>query len=172
MNENISFRRKNRHGGGISREIFSKYGSSGSSSSIDGHQRGHIPGDRLPWPGFSLVELLVAFTVIMVTLLTTAQVLILSQAIQNRYRDHIRALGVISERLEHFRSLPFDSPELAEGLYSEVRGDPGSERSFTLSWTISVVSPAMKSVSIACARTGYPERKTETILFLSRDLEF
>ncbi len=122
--------------------------------------------------GFSLVERLVAFVVIMLTLLTTAQLLILSQVIQNRYRDHIRALDTITERLEHLRSLPFDSPELEAGQYSEVQGDVDRERSFTLSWTISVVSPRMKSVRIACARTGYPERKTETILFLSQDLEF
>ena len=126
----------------------------------------------LPRKGFSLVELLVAFVVIMITLLTTAQLLILSQVIQNRYRDHIRALAAIVDRLEHLRSLPFDSPELAAGQYGEVQGDPGSERSFTLSWTISQVSPRMKSVWIACARTGYPQRGTETTLFLSRDLEF
>ena len=122
--------------------------------------------------GFSLVELLVAFVVIMITLLTTAQLLILSQVIQNRYRDHIRALGAIADRLEHFRSLPFDSPELAAGQYGEVQGDAASGRSFTLNWTISEVSPRMKSVWITCARTGYPQRGTETTLFLSRDLEF
>lgn len=122
--------------------------------------------------GFSLVELLVAFVVIMITLLTTAQLLILSQVIQNRYRDHIRALGAIAERLEHLRSLPFDNPELDAGQYGEVQGDAASGRSFTLNWTISVVSPRMKSVWIACARTGYPQRGTETTLFLSRDLEF
>ncbi len=142
------------------------------TSTDKNRHKGYFSKNNFSQDGFSLVELLVAFVVIMITLLTTAQLLILSQVIQNRYRDHIRALGAIADRLEHFRSLPFDSPELAAGQYGEVRGDAASGRSFTLNWTISVVSPRMKSVWIACARTGYPQRGTETTLFLSRDLEF
>ena len=144
------------------------------SSALPGAARsGGIPGRNRPVDdGFSLLELLVAFVVIVFALLTTAQLLLLSRAVQNRYRDHVQALATVAERLEHFRSLPFDSPELAPGRYRETLGDAESERSVTLNWTISPAAPRLKSEWIACARTGYPERKVETVLFLSRDLEF
>jgi len=122
--------------------------------------------------GFSLMELQVAFVVIIFFLLSTAQLLILSQSIQNRYKEHILILRLISEQLEHLRSLPFNSPEVAEGFYTDNLTELDSERVFRMNWTISDISPRLKSIDISCFPEGYKKRETKTILYLSSDLEF
>ena len=127
---------------------------------------------RLSVQGFSLMELQIAFVVITFFLLSTAQLLILSQSIQNRYKDHILIMRLISEQLEYLRSLPFTSPEVAEGFYTDNLTEPDSARVFRINWTISDISPRLKSIDVSCFPEGYKKRETKTILYLSSDLEF
>lgn len=122
--------------------------------------------------GFSLMELLIAFVVITFFLLSTAQLLILSQSIQNRYKEHILIIRLISEQLEYLRSLPFNSPEVAEGFYTDNLTELDSEHVFRINWTIWDISRRLKSIDISCSPEGYKKRETKTILYLSSDLEF
>ena len=127
---------------------------------------------RLSVKGFSLMEVQIALVVITFFLLSTAQLLILSQSVQNRYKDHIRIMRLISEQLEYLRSLPFSSPEVAEGFYTDNLTELDSVRVFRINWTISDISPRLKSIDISCFPEGYKKRETKTILYLSSDLEF
>lgn len=127
---------------------------------------------RLSVKGFSLMEVQIALVVITFFLLSTAQLLILSQSVQNRYKDHIRIMRLISEQLEYLSSLPFSSPEVAEGFYTDNLTEMDSTRVFRINWTISDVSPRLKSIDISCFPEGYEKRETKTILYLSSDLGF
>jgi Tfp pilus assembly protein PilV len=118
------------------------------------------------------MEVQIALVVITFFLLSTAQLLILSQSVQNRYKDHIRIMSLISEQLEYLRSLPFSSPEVAEGFYTDNLTELDSVRVFRINWTISDISPRLKSIDISCFPEGYKKRETKTILYLSSDLEF
>jgi Tfp pilus assembly protein PilV len=121
---------------------------------------------------FSLIELQIAIVLITIFLLSTAQLLILSRSIQYRYKDHILIMGMISEKLEHFRSMPFDSPEAAVGSYTEEQTEMDTARVFRIDWTISDISPRLKSVDISCFPEGYEKRETRAIVYLSSDLGF
>ncbi len=135
------------------------------------------PKDSNPWKrrktkGFSLIELIIGFAILVFFLLSTAQLLLLSKSIQNRYKDHILIMRFISDRLEYLRSMPYDSPEIQQGIFTDLKFDPDSSNRFRIVWQISDISSRLKSIDISCYPEGNTTRKTETNLYLCLNLEF
>lgn len=122
--------------------------------------------------GFSLIDLLLAFSIIIFLLVHLAQMLIMAQNSQNRYRDHLLASGFVMEQLAVLRSLPFQHVDLQSGTYIKECKDADSERVFVLDWIISDISPELKSVDIECSRKEDSKHGTKTSLYISRELGF
>ena len=122
--------------------------------------------------GFSLIDLLLASSIIIFLLANLAQILVLAQNSQNRYRDHLLASAFVGEQLAVFRSLPFQHLDLQPGTYIKECKDADSERVFTLTWTIFEISTDLKSVKIDCSRKGDARHGTETSLYISQELGF
>jgi hypothetical protein len=123
-------------------------------------------------PGFSLIELMISGTILIQMLLSTAQLLLLAQQMKNRYRDHLITIGMISDQIEYFRSLSFESPELAPGEGLRIRTDTDSGLDFIVRWTVRFPSPSLKTLEMACYPKNQPRRRTTTTLYLSSDLGF
>jgi Tfp pilus assembly protein PilV len=122
--------------------------------------------------GFSLIELLVAFALMMFVLLSTAQLLIFAQSVFSRYRDLVQSSHYMLERLERLRALPLESPELQAGDYTADHTDPVSQRTYVLQWSIRDTNPSQKTVSILCHPSGHVRRRAETELLLLERLGF
>ena len=122
--------------------------------------------------GFSMIDLLLAFAIIFFLLVNLAQILILAQNSQNRYRDHLLASGFVLEQLAVLRSCPFQHTDMQPGSYLKEYQDPDSERVFVVNWTIADVSPDLKSVEICCSRKEGSKHATKTSLYLSQELGF
>ena len=122
--------------------------------------------------GFSLIELLIAFALMMFVLLSTAQLLIFAQSVFSRYRDLVQSSHFMAERLEHLRALPFESPELQAGDYRAEHTDPVSRRIYVLEWTIQDTAASRKTVRILCHRSGHIRRRAEAELLLLERVGF
>lgn len=122
--------------------------------------------------GFSLIELLIAFSLLVFVLVSSAQLLIYAQSVFSRYRDLVQCSHTLAEHAEHLRSLPFDSPELKTGSYAVENTDPSSGRTYALTWTIEDAAPGQKTVRIRCHRTGHARRGSEAELLLLSALGF
>jgi Tfp pilus assembly protein PilV len=122
--------------------------------------------------GFSLIEILIAFSLIVFVLMSTAQLLIYAHSVFSRYRDLVQSSHYLTEQAEHLRGLPFASTELKAGSYTSERTDPASRRTYTITWTIQDLTPAQKTVRIQCRRSGHARRRAETELLLLDGLGF
>jgi hypothetical protein len=105
-------------------------------------------------------------------ILGTAQLVLLSKHTQQRYRDHLKTMSIISDHSELFRGLPFQSSELDPGKSSQEFLDPESGRIYVLEWEIEDISSSMKSVHISCHPVGYRDRISQATLWLSQELGF
>src|SRR4030042_6450524 len=65
--------------------------------------------------GFNLIELLISSSLILFLVAGTAQLLGLSLIAKRNADFHFRATRLASSRLEHFKPLSHDSPELEAG---------------------------------------------------------
>lgn len=131
------------------------------------------PKSENPAPqGFGLIELMISGTILIQMLLSTVQLLLLAQEMKNRYRDHLITIGMISDQIEYFRSLPFENPELAPGEGFKIRTDTNSGLDYIVQWTVRAPSPSFKTLEMACYPKTHPRRRTTTSLYLSRDLGF
>ncbi len=122
--------------------------------------------------GFFLIDLIFASSIVIFLLVHLAQMLIMAQNSQNRYRDHLLASGFVMEQLAVLRAFPYQHVDLEPGTYIKECHDADSERMFVLDWTISDLSSDLKSVTIACSRKEDSKHKTETSLYISQELGF
>lgn len=92
--------------------------------------------------GFSLIELLVAMTVLGIGLLTTAQMVPLAMAGVSQAGLRSRSVQFAQERLDDLKASDFDSAALTAGDYQEVVDN------ITLDWTITDSEPLPNSKRI------------------------
>ena len=125
-----------------------------------------------PIRGYSLLELLIAFTLLVFIFLSTAQLLIFAQSVFNRNRDLIQGSHYLAEELERLGGLPDLSPDLSAGEHTREQSDFPRKRNFLLRWTIQETAAGQKTVHIVCCRADYDKRKIESYLILLNRLGF
>jgi len=129
-------------------------------------------GSSIQAQGFSLIELLLASSLIIFLLLGSAQLLFHTLQSRSRANNHLNTLMLLSTRLEMLRSCPHDSTELSEGQRSLHIDDQSSHQNYLLAWDIKEVSADLKSITIECSSQNHPSQKTRMMLYVSRSLEF
>jgi len=122
--------------------------------------------------GFSLVEVLISFALVIFLITGTAQLTMHSLLVQRRADYSLRATELASSKLEYLKSLPYESDELKEALQTELLREENSLKTFRREWRIEDISSNMKKIEIECFAESYPEKKTRLILLISRELGF
>ena len=122
--------------------------------------------------GFSLIELLCAFTLVTIFILGTAQLIIYSLFIQSNTNSRLQTVELAQAKLEYFKSLPYASTSLGNGEKEEIITETTSSQSYVLKWNIQDITGDLKQVEIECYPSTQPKRKTRLMLYLSRQLGF
>jgi Tfp pilus assembly protein PilV len=121
--------------------------------------------------GFTLLELLVSFVLVILLITATAQLTIHSLLIQKRADCNLRTAELASSKLEYLKSLPYESDELKEAVLTESI-EEGSFNTYQREWRIEEVASNMKKIEIKCFAQSCPSKNIKLILFLSRELGF
>ncbi len=135
-----------------------------SNFSIESAQRLYL--------GFTLIEVLVSASVIILLLLSLAQLTVHSLLIKRISEYRINSAVLASSKLEYFKSLPFESEELAEGSGEETIEKQGLKGLYRRQWSIQDVSPEMKEIEIECFYAHSPERKIRLVFYMFKKLGF
>jgi len=122
--------------------------------------------------GFNLIELLISSSLILFLVAGTAQLLGLSLTAKRNADFHFRAARLASSRLELFKSLSHDSPELEAGTHEEVIIDPSSPESLRIAWRVEDLDKNLKKVVLEFFSPNKTRRKAVFCLLLCRELEF
>jgi Tfp pilus assembly protein PilV len=122
--------------------------------------------------GFTLIELIISFTIIIVLLLGAAQLTIHSLFVKRRSDISVKSAELASSKLEHLKALPFESEELGDGYSADrIQGAPGKEQ-YLRKWHIHEVSLHLKRVEIECISESNPKKGIRMVLYYSRELDF
>ncbi len=122
--------------------------------------------------GFSMIELLISSSLILILITGTAQLLILSLSAGRTADSHFTAARLASSRLEEFKSLSFDDIGLRAGAYEEFASDPASPEKFVMTWRIEDREENLKKIVLGVHPQGQPQRRTAFCLLLCKELEF
>jgi prepilin-type N-terminal cleavage/methylation domain-containing protein len=122
--------------------------------------------------GFTLVEVLISFSIIAVLALGTAQLTLQSIVVKRRTDYNLRAAELVCAKLEHLKSLSFESGELDECLITERLQGGSNGEFYQREWKVQNMSPELKKIEIECYCESCPQKKTRLFLFYSRKLGF
>lgn len=122
--------------------------------------------------GFSLIELLISFSLIMFLIIGAAQLTLYSLLIKRRCAYSIKSAELASAKLEYFKSLGYQSEELNEGSKTETLRARNPRGNYKRKWKIQDVSPFLKSMEMECFFENCPQKKVRLKLFLSRNIGF
>jgi Tfp pilus assembly protein PilV len=123
-------------------------------------------------PGFTLVEFLVSFTLVMLLLTGTVQLTIHSLLVKRNADLNLKTAELASSLLEYFKSLPYESEELKEGRWSDTFQEEDSLETFRQEWKVENISPTLKSIEVECFSEKHPLKKIRLVLYLSKELGF
>jgi Tfp pilus assembly protein PilV len=122
--------------------------------------------------GFTLVEFLVSFTLVTLLITGMVQLTIHSLLVKRNADLNLKTAELASSLLEYFKSLPYESEELKEGLKSETFQEKGSREAFRQKWRVEHISPNLKRIEVECFSEKHPLKKTRLVLYLSKELGF
>lgn len=122
--------------------------------------------------GFSLVELLISFSIVSFLILGILQLTLYSLSLKRRSEDGTKSAELAASKLEFFKSFPYESADLSSGPYTDSLECSVPRRTFHREWSIKETSPNMKKIEINCYSESSPEKKTQLVLFFSRELGF
>ncbi len=128
------------------------------------HQKNHT--------GFTLVEFLVSFTLVMLLLTGMVQLTIHSLLVKRNADINLKTVELTSSLLEYFKSLPYESEELKEGFQSEIFQEKGSLEAYRQEWRVENISPNLKKIEVECYSEKHPLKKIRLVLYLSKELGF
>lgn len=122
--------------------------------------------------GFSLVDVLVSFSVTATLVFGLAQ-LTLHAVYTKKLSDlRLRAAELASEKLEYLRSSFYEQRALEEESgQNEVRPD-GQAEAYVIRWDIASESPHLTRIEVECHARNQAQRKTRLVLFVHRGLGF
>jgi hypothetical protein len=122
--------------------------------------------------GTSLVEVLVAMSLVLLLVVGAAELAVSSLRAKRR-GDVLAALTrAVGDRFESLKSRPFDDGALAAGSYAAtVRVEPG-HCLVDEEWEIDDDGEGLKRVQLSVVLNGRPGPETTAVLFISRDLGF
>ena len=122
--------------------------------------------------GFTLLELLISFTIVTILLLGAAQLTLHSVYVKRTSDRSLESAELASEKLEYLKSLPFGSQELEQSSNMErIRNQRGKDI-FRREWRIFDVNSKMKRIEVECHSESSAHRIVRFVLFYSKELGF
>jgi prepilin-type N-terminal cleavage/methylation domain-containing protein len=122
--------------------------------------------------GFSLIELLISMSLIFFLLTGMAQLIILSCATKKKAEFHLTAASLACSKLEHLKSLPFESPELEQGCHAESVKDSLSAEVLLREWRVLDLAEDMKKIVLKVSSPNNRKKEAAFVLLINRKLEF
>jgi prepilin-type N-terminal cleavage/methylation domain-containing protein len=122
--------------------------------------------------GFTLLELLISFAIVVILLLGAAQLTLYSLHVKKTSDCSLESAEWASDKLEYLKSLPFDCKELEECSAEEKIRGQRNEDIFQRTWIISDISLSIKRIEVECYSTRCVPKKTRIVLFYSKELGF
>lgn len=122
--------------------------------------------------GFSMIELLVSFTIITLLIIGITELVIYSMRIKYRGDSNIQSAELAAAKLEFLKSLPFDSTGLNDGSTTESVLGEDQHKIFWRTWVVHKLSSHTKKIEMTCFFTNHMEKQTRIILFISKKLGF
>jgi prepilin-type N-terminal cleavage/methylation domain-containing protein len=107
--------------------------------------------------GFTLVEFLVSLTLVTFLLTGTVQLTIYSLLVKRNAELNFKIAEHASSLFEHFKSLPYESKELKEGLVAETIKEEDSFETFIRKWKIEEISPHLKEIELEVTSEKYSD---------------
>ncbi len=93
--------------------------------------------------GFSLVEALVALTIVLIVMLSYLLFCANSRELFKNSNRRLFLLQAVQNKINQLQSEPFTSPELINGQHFSTE-----EQEITLQWTVTQLSPLLKEIVI------------------------
>lgn len=122
--------------------------------------------------GFSLVDVLVSFTVTAALVFGLAQLTFHAVCTKRLSDLRLTAAELASEKLEYLRSSFYEQHAFdEESGQNEVRPD-GQAETFVIRWGIASESPRLIRIVVECQARNLAQRKTRLVLFVHRGLGF
>jgi prepilin-type N-terminal cleavage/methylation domain-containing protein len=122
--------------------------------------------------GFTLVEFLISLTLVTLLLTGTVQLTIYSLLVKRNADLNLKITEYASSLFEHFKSFPYESEELKEGLAAETIKEEDSFETFIRKWKIEEISPHLKEIELEVTSEKYSQKKIRLVLYISRELGF
>lgn len=119
--------------------------------------------------GFTLIELLISMTIIAILATGAAELISLSLLLKKRADIHAAGAGLVAEKLERLRALPFDHEGLKAGENTETLKAAG-ESTYVREWVIDDLSAGTKRIRVHIRSDG--RTVARAALLVSRDLGF
>lgn len=99
--------------------------------------------------GFSLVETLVAMSIVFFLLAGMAQVLCYSFLLKQKADLHRLSADIISRKVEVLKSLEPEDEALSPGVHQETVQDRNSGRSFFLTWEVIEEGEGLRKIQLS-----------------------
>jgi len=122
--------------------------------------------------GFTLLELLISFSIVAILLLGAAQLTLYSLHVKRTSDCSLESAEMASDKLEYLKSLPFESGELEESSSEERIQSHRRNDIYERKWVISDFSLNLKKIEVECFSISCVQKKTRLVLFFSKELGF
>jgi prepilin-type N-terminal cleavage/methylation domain-containing protein len=122
--------------------------------------------------GFTLLELLISFSLVAILLLGAAQLTLYSVQIKRTSDCILESAELASEKLEYLKSLPFECEELQEQIAMESIESQKRSDLFLREYRIHDISTSIKKIEVECFSSSLVRRKVGLLLLYSKALGF
>jgi len=122
--------------------------------------------------GLTLIEVMISLFIFAVLILGTSQVMIHSILVQNRCQNRLTSLELAVNKIETFKSLNFDHPELKKGSREDEITQGKNQKKFYLNTNIQEISPDIKRIIVGCSSQKKQAGKVTLAVYISRKMGF
>ncbi|MCP2605232.1 prepilin-type N-terminal cleavage/methylation domain-containing protein, partial [Candidatus Aminicenantes bacterium AH-873-B07] len=119
--------------------------------------------------GFSLIEVLISLFIFIFILTSLLYLMTTCFLLKRKSEVNFLSSKVAMQKLEYLKSMSFESEILEQGIYKEEVVLQSHKRTYIRKWNILELSPSLKRVEIQAWDKNLPEKKTEFILYISKN---
>jgi hypothetical protein len=122
--------------------------------------------------GFTLLELLISFGIVVILVLGAAQLTLHSLYVKRVSDCSLESAELASGKLEYLKSLPFECQELDPGTYMERIRSQKRNDMFLREWAVFDMTSKTKRIEVTCYSESHVHRRVRFILLFSKKLGF
>ena len=122
--------------------------------------------------GFSLIEVLISLFIFSFTLISLLNLVTTCFLIKRKSETNFLSSKIIMEKFEYLKSVPFESEILKQGIYEEEVVLQSYRKTYIRRWKILDLSENLKRIEIQVWHKNQSAKKTEFVLYISKNLGF